>query len=86
MAKLNIYHTKQGFIDAEQEICNSLGYPNETTEKYQNERQVLINGELRWIMVKHPNIEVPFDEELEFSEKWIPCVDGVPEKIEKESR
>ena len=66
-----IYHTPEKFIAEEQKICNAMGYPDEHTKNYYEPREVLIEGQTRWIMPKHPNVEVEFDEELEFNESWV---------------
>lgn len=65
-----IFNTKKKFQEAEKAICDALGYPDEKTLNYANERDAIIKGQTRYIMPKHHSVEVEADDEQEYNPDW----------------
>lgn len=65
-----IFYTKEKYDLAEAKICQEMGFPNNDTDSWSKERQAKIDNKIVWIMPKHPDVSVDFDDEQEYKFEW----------------
>lgn len=67
MEKL-IFNTLEKYQDAEQVICDALGYPDGVTLRWSEPIQ---RNDGKYIMKPHPTIEVEYDAIEEYDPNWF---------------